>query len=399
MLNPSLSLSALFPANTVLAPRTTVDRMCWVTFQEARLDAATGLSLAIAGSLPMICHARAVTPAARALFALAGIEIGPGIRTYTTLDEAIALARACQARGQRLAYYYPPPPEVAHDAGLVVPVSLYDWLNDKANIDQLCDAAWLPQHRLFPPDDFTTVAGYLPERAVFIKACHPGVSGGGADVRYCPDAASRKDALQWLATRPPGVTALRVEAAEAIVSSWCLNVAITRGETRYLGAATQLFSAPAQQCGSLIAPDDQPDAPSIAVALAIAENARCMGYVGIAGFDIGVTPEGGVRVFDLNFRLASCTEQVLLHQAATRRIGAQVSKSWQAALHGAFETALQRLQPYVADGRLVPLRLYRGSGSEDDPSRLNGMLVGGSRAGLEALQEEIRRHLADLQPT
>lgn len=385
-LAPAFTYAELFPAGTVLAPRTSPEQMRWTGLNEFRINYATGAALPILGEMALICHRNVLTPAIRAFYHSAGIRLGGTHRLYSTHAEAMQLARQCQMHGSVLAYFYSLPEELVNGGRLATPAALYDWLNDKANIDRLCDAAHLPEHVLLDPGACAALAEVMPQQPVFVKACHPGVSGGGADVRFCPDEASRQSALEWLAGRPAGWTAVRVEEAVDVRESWCLNLAMSEPDgVRYLGAAAQLFSSPAAQSGSRIDPQNQPAAETIAIAIGIAEKAARLGFVGVAGFDMAETRDGKTLVFDLNFRPVACTAQVLMHESAASRIDAKISQSWSRQLPGALAPALAALEPFAGNGSFVPVYLYESTLATGDVSRINGILMARTQSEIDAL--------------
>lgn len=377
--------------------KTRQSTMRWVSnYDEFRIDAVTGSVLSMAGNMPVVCHENTVTGSIRQVFALSGAPMARETLSYRTDDEAVQRVMELARRGCRIAYSYPPSPELAARCELVLPVTLYDWLNDKSNIDRLCDPAWLPPHTYLSRDRVDRIADVLTGTAVFVKVCHPGVSGGGTDVRYCPDDESRVRLFEWLEQRPDGWTGLRVEEEVELRDCWCINLAVTADGVRYLGSATQLFAAPARQSGSLIDPQRQPSAETLRVAADIAERGRQAGFVGVCGLDIGEAPAGRPCVFDLNFRLASCTEQVLFHDAVTTRVGARVSQSWASVLSCQIEDVLERIEPLVGTGQFVPFRLYDRSRREGDRSRVGGLVVGDDPDETSALANSLSERLADL---
>lgn len=387
-LAPIAALDEIFPPKTVLAPRTEADRMRWINFGKRQLDHLTGSAVSVLGGMPLICHRNTLTAEIRDFFALAGLQLDGEFLTYASASEAFHLARECKERGLRLAYFYPPPETAANDEDLVVPRALYDWLNDKTRIDELCVGRYLPRHRHLFPAELDQIADFMPGQAIYMKVCHPGASGGGADVKFCPSPGSRLRAIDWLNARPSGWTGIRLEAAVDVRESWCLNLAIDGpAGVRFLGAAAQLFSSPASQSGSRIDAVSQPSASTIEIAMEIAGRAANLGFVGIAGFDIGETEAGEPYVFDLNFRLAACSPQVLLHEPATRRIGGKISQSWSHAFKGPLAPALASLEELTRSGRFVPLRLYDSTLADDDDSRINGMLVASTVDEIEALSK------------
>lgn len=389
-LPPFATFDALYPPDTVFAPRTTLDRIRWVYEEAYRPDTATGYTMALMGEMPLICHRAAATPVALDFFRACGVRIPAHLDTYDTEGEFVARARTRLQRGQRLAYVYPPPAALEQEAGLLLPLPLYNWLNDKANLAALVAPEFRPEHQFFPLAGLSGLLTALPGRPVYIKACHPGASGAGSDVRYCPDAASRQAALAWLGARADGLSGVLVEEAVAVGTCWCMNLAVLDAEVRYLGAASQLFSAPASQSGSRIDPDDLPPDRLVAATLAIGERARGLGFRGVAGFDIGMAPDGRPCVFDLNFRIAASTPLVMLHEPATRRVGARVSQSWHAMVGGPLEPALDALAGHAESGRFVPFRLHEASALTGDRCLVTGMVVADSAAAVERLATDLQ---------
>lgn len=395
---PSATLSELYPAGTVFAARSSLELTRWVHNDKFRLDTASGFPMSILGEMPLICHQQVNTADIRAFFLLAGIRLTAPFISYKTADEAMDAARHFLSRGYRLAYYYPPLPGIDSDNILVVPIDLYNRLNDKANLDSLCDKHYLPPCHLYPPGNFDKAVAEMPDQAVYFKACFAGASGAGTDVRYCPDMASRKEVIEWFSERTSGLTALRMETDVNVQPCWCLNLAITETGVRYLGAATQLFSSPGLQYGNRIDPDELPDDEIISIALAIGETARQQGYLGIAGFDIGTDANDRPYVFDLNFRMTACTTQILMHDAATRRINSRISQSLALKIRGPLAPALERLAGFVERGNLVPLRLYERTRAPGDQSLVNAMLIGCEQEEIDNLEAEIHAVLPDLLP-
>lgn len=389
-------MATVYPPGTVLMPCGDPTALRLVSSEPSFPDAATGIYLAIAGGMPLICHRNAATPLIQDFFREAGIHPGSNIASYETREEAVAIAGDFVRRGWKLAYTYPLPPELASGRGLLVRMSLYHWLNDKANQNKLVDARYLPRHEMSPPESAPRLLDYLPDRAVFVKVCRKGVSGGGSDVYFCRRGSDRRAALEWIRTRGPSLTAVRVEQAMEIPVCWCVNVGVSGSKARSIGAAIQLFSAPARQIGSRINIGDPPPREVIDIATSIADRARSLGYRGIAGIDIGVSGSGRPFVFDLNFRPAACTPQVLLHEAAVTRAGASMSQSWKGVVEGGLEPALERLRGISGRGAFVPARLYDGQPGAAGKSVISGFVVGRRLAEIQAVENEINHALRDL---
>ena len=106
-----------------------------------------------------------------------------------------------------------------------------------------------------------------------------------------------------------------------------------------------------------------------------------MGFIGVAGLDIGRIADGRLIVFDPNFRFNACTQQILLHNAATERAGLTVSRSVVADVSLSVRSLIKRLQSAVEDGWFVPTRIVDRSilSNEKGKSILNGFVLGSDR--------------------
>lgn len=396
-LKPSFTLEALYPPGTVLAIRTQMDRMLFALApdEEFRLDSASGVMLPIVGNMPLICHENTATPDIQAFMRLAGLEPGANILSYTTESEATALAHAHLTKGRPVAYIYPLPTAISLHPGLLVTDQLYGWLNDKCNLNHLVDSKHLPPHALINPEETSRVGSLFPGSPIFMKACHAGASGAGYDIHHCPDKESRASAIQWMLKYAANLTAIRVEMALEIATCWCVNVAIHAAGCQYLGAAAQIFSSPGKQMGSRIDPNDLPDEEIINLALNIGEQARMMGYRGVAGFDIGVDRMGYCYVFDLNFRLVASTPQTLLHDAAVRRCRCSISESWGITTKKPLHHAMQALRQFVETCHFIPIRLYESTMLSKGTSVISGFIVGNNLQELHALSSEMFATIQD----
>ena len=392
---PSTNFSELYPPQTVFAPRSTWDVLQMIQNQPFQVDSMTGVTVAVMGDMPLVCHQNTVTPLILDFFREAGLEPPARIDTYETEEEAVTIARKHCESGKKLAYVYQPPPSLRDNGSLLVPVSLYTYLNDKFNLARLVESEYQPRHQLLSVDRLDELFDFLPGQEIFIKACRDGGNGAGRDVYYCPDAACRKDTAELLHLQKEVLTGVRLEEAVNVDDCWCLSFAAGKSGIRYLGAATQLFEQPARQTGSRIDPENLPPAFVVDIAAKIARRGSTMGYQGIAGFDIGLSPAGQAFVFDLNFRLCSSTPQVLLHEAATARVGARISQSWSRVFKASLAPALERIRHYSQEGVFVPIRLYERTQASEGQSVITGMILGKTIADIEKIKARMDAAIDD----
>lgn len=399
---PIKSLASLHPANTVLFARTDQAQLHWVVPEASSeaLDKITGVGPGLSGDMPVICHQAVATPAIQDLYLAAGLPFTNHLMTYTSLQQATALAREQHTAGARLVGFYPPPADWGCEDALLVSTADYGWLNNKLNMPSLVDEDYLPARRLV--DEQTNLAQLVSTLGLplFAKAAIIGASGAGQDVAWCDNPQQLQDGCRALAERGHNLAGVFVEQAIEVERCWCLGLAITKQDSIYLGAALQLFDMPAQQIGSLVDAAVAPPATVIELARLIADRARQRGYLGLAGFDIAVDRQGKLYVFDLNFRVNSSTAQLLIHEAVEQAHGQCVSKSWQQHSNMPFAELVKKLQPFLRQGQLIPVRLFDAQVYEQHHpgskavSTVTGILLAGSVAELEQLQQRIETVLA-----
>lgn len=396
-LQPSRTFDQLLPPGVAYAPRTTLNHVGWVLSDAYRLDTLTALTLLVTGTVPVACHQNTVTPEIVDFFEKCGAVLSPHRVPYSTAEQAFEQARLWVEQGCRLVSPYPLPASLCEPQSLLVPDALYNWLNDKSNLGELVDADLLPPAVMLKPDAAPDLLNAFAGQPVYVKACVAGASGAGIDVRYAHDSEARHQALSWLSGHAQSISGVRVEFALDIPICWCLNLSILGDRIEYLGAAIQQFSSPGQQSGSLIDPRRDPPATAVEEVLRIARKAQRLGYRGLAGFDLGLTPDARPYVFDLNFRLVSSTVQLLLHQSAVERIGARLTESWHQLITGPLAPALAAIEAFGQSGRFVPCRLWEASAESRGHSMITGFLVAESAESLAQLRQAMDSALGSLR--
>lgn len=383
----------LFPPQTAFVPCSSTKEAARIYDEEWRSESITGVATACLGAMPAICHRNVATDAALGFFRLAGLEPPSRLITYATEDESVALARAFAEDGIRLATVYPHIEPIRKLNAALVPPELYNWLNDKSNLEQLCPAAYVPERRVVARD---CVPSVRPDDQVYplvAKGAVAGANGSGEDVRLCKNEKEFAAFLDWFADMPM-FKALILEPAIPFTATWCLNYSVLDDQVRWLGAAEQVFETPTNQSGSCIDPALPPPAEAIEVGMEICASARDKGFRGICGLDCCVDPAGGIFFFDLNFRLASSTGFILVSGALEddNLVGLTVG----AELPGPLTEGLKRVEDLARDRRFIPLRLYDGTESQvaGAPSVVTGFVRGPDRDAAEALAKEFSARLS-----
>lgn len=350
---PTAPASALYPADGAWMARTDLHTTRLLGYTPLNLDAVTGLLIGVFGCQPSLRHVSTVTPEILDFMSTAGLVIEEDVRVYRTQDEAFAAARGILDDGFRFIAPYPVPSGLYPEGSEVVPAPLYYRLNAKVNMPDLVDAAYLA-----PRQAVADAANLLAP--VYLKAGGGIATGWGYAVRYCETPGEIEDAVAWFDAQGAGKDLIAEDAMD-VSTCWCAHIGCSDDETRYLGAAEQTFSAPAQQLGSVIDPDRALPEVGQKVAVAAGERARRMGYRGIAALDIGLTRDGRCIAFDPNFRINASTTQILLHGAAVNNGPLRVSQSIAGASALPISEIIARLDQSKSEGWFVPTRLLDAS--------------------------------------
>ena len=376
MANPLTPIDVLLPEDAAFMARTDLSQLRRLGMNAMNLDTITGNALGVLGRRPSVRHQACVTDEILVFLTDAGLPMSEDIRVYQTADQAECHADGLIAAGYRLFSPYPLRDGRFHPHAQLVPSSLWRSLNSKANLGQLVSSEHLAPRWIWHEDEGLE----LPAGGVYLKYGGTEATGVGHCVRYCKDADSFAQGLDWF--RAEGCAdQLIMEQAVNTEITWCANISVTEMGCHYLGAAEQLLDAPGQQSGSIVDPDFPFPQSGIDLVISIGEVARAQGYLGIAGFDIGRADDGRLIVFDPNFRINACTSQVLLHPAAGTRSGLRVSRSFHITSRLAVDELISRLTPTIVDGWLVPTRVIDGRwlGVDAPSSACTGFVLGNTR--------------------
>jgi hypothetical protein len=347
-------------------------------------DAYTGPIMAIADQTPVICSAGVASPYALELLDGAGVPLSREIRTYRSAEDFRRLVRDVIDDGERLlCQHVHDEDDVPAEACMVAP-ELLRYLNNKANLPAIVGAAGAPRRSPIAPGD---VAGLNARESWVLKVCSDGSSGGGFGV-YVHRAGSPVAQPSFV---QPGAE-LIVEEYLELVRNWCVHFCVEAiGAPRLLGATEQLISGTGAYGGSLVGGTVLPPAAA-ELCQAVVERARLMGFIGYCGIDTGLTSEGDVKVFDLNFRINASTPPLLVLGAIAARRGPSWAGRgrWQTYRHGgSLPDLVTRLQAVYPEGALVPIASYdpaftaNGAG----PALLSALLIGDDERELRRLTE------------
>ncbi len=391
-LMPSVAVDRLFPPLTAFMARTDLTQTRLLGYRKINLDAVTTVAAGLLNGRPTVRHRSGVTGLIMQTYARAGLRVAEDIRPYDTRDQAESAADALIARGYRLLGAYPHPAgRYAHSA-LLVPPALWHRLNAKDHLPDIVPPENLMSRQTIP---LASLADRNFEFPVWLKAAGSQPTGWGFAVRYCPDRKTLMNAIADFRAMP-GVTHVIAEADAQTEHCWCASIVVDDMGTTYAGFAEQEFASPGHQSGSVINPENPFPSGGQRLAVAVGEAARKQGFRGIAGLDIGMTPEGRFVVFDPNFRLNASTAQALFHGAATARVGLPVSRSFHALTDLPCATAIDRVLPALDAGWFIPTRLLDGAllPAALGKSYVTGFVLGHDPADAQVRSAQLQSALA-----
>lgn len=376
----AVSVDQLYPEAAVFMARTDLYQTRMLGYTELQLDTVTTVCVGLFGGRAAIRHEAGCSPEALKLFELAGIDMSEQTAVYRTPEQARQLANDFIAQGKRLLWPYPPPENEFPLSAHLVPPHLYYQLNAKENLTSIVPSEHLPDRKILGHDE---LAGLDLSEPLFLKAAGNAPTGWGYAVHACRDSDSLDAARRWFHTHRADIPAIIVEQAVAVRHCWCVGIGVTDHSVVCFGGAEQLFESEGKQSGTMIDPKVPLPAAGHTLAKKIGDTARGLGFRGIAGLDIGEDESGRLVVFDPNFRINSSTVQLLLHDAAARRTGLDVSRSFQMSLGGSFKEISAQLRAPIEEGWFVPTRLFNGERHPraDGEHIITGFVMGDDRQG------------------
>ena len=175
--------------------------------------------------------------------------------------------------------------------------------------------------------------------------------------------------------------------------TFCLNFAADfSGAIHYLGSGDQVVKSDGTFMGSWIGPEFTPPDAAVALGRDIMRRTADLGYVGFAGFDLGLLEDGRLLVFDLNFRICASTPALLWFPEVQRRFGPDCHvRVMGIQRQGSFAEFCSGLRALVEEGSYFPLGLFDPSKSEwtTRPPTARGFVTGRNRAETEARCEAL----------
>jgi hypothetical protein len=391
LLRPILAFDEVYGPGRVYAPRAHPETSRWITRDPALLDWLTGNQLCVAGLMPVVCSAGAVTPRAWELLAEGGVARPSAPLIYKGEKQAFEVARAAVAKG-KLVVQHAYPAGVVDEAAQWVTPQLLARLNNKANLPDMVPAGHVPPRTVYARA--RVFGGITPRLPVVFKAATDHSTGGGVAVAVCRTAQDVSDA----AGRFESVTQVVVEDYLPIARNVCVHFAVLPGgQSVYLGFADQDITDGGKYRGNWIELGSVLPQRAVDVALDVVRRGAAMGYRGFVGIDIALLEgdEEGRRaqVIDLNFRVNGSTAAALLAPAI-------LSARGKATLHlrtflgqNGFAAMISAARAATKSGKIIPLSAFdpEAAGHAGVPPRLVALVRAESRHDALGIETDLAR--------
>ena len=354
---------------------------------ESTRDANASNYVTLTGDTPTLIPRGALSETIRALIIEAGLPWLEHAVPYDDEAEYTVRLREHAARS-RVVFQHAHAPDPLLDRACWIPRELLTRLNDKGELGNLVPPDSCPPRRVMSVESASALK-LEPGATVVFKASTEKSTGSGGAVLIARTRAE----MQSVAERFDGCDRVVVEEFQPFTRTMCVNWAADhRGQVEYLGSADQVVADDGTYMSSWIGPDLEPPAEVITVGRGIMERAVELGYVGYAGFDVGLLPNGRGLFFDLNFRICASTPALLLGEEARRRLGVA---PWVRLLRLSANLPFDRLceigRSLMAEGAFIPLGGFDPTGTvwADRLPSLRGVMIGRNRAETEARCEAL----------
>lgn len=344
----------------------------------------------IAGDCAAFCSAGALQPAALDLLELGGVSGSANAIRYAGREDFEATLHRSIAAGRTFAFQHLYPADEVPAESYWIPPALLADLNDKANLDRLVPGEHCPPRKVMGTEEAMRLTVRTGQTIVIKGSTDRSTGAGGAVVM-----ARRDQQLRELPERLEGCTRVVIEEFQPFERTMCVNwAADASGNLHYIGSAEQVVDDEGAFLGSWVGSGlGAPDA-AIAIGREIMARAVARGYYGIAGFDMGVLPDGRVLAFDLNFRLCASTPALLwlpiLLERTSGRLEARMATM---TFPSGFDRMCSVATAATRAGWLFPLSAFDPAvaGWNGTPPSVRGLVLGRDRAETEARCESLAR--------
>lgn len=321
------------------------------TFVSARYrdtqDMLSGPPVALAGDTPVICSAGSADKVLLQALRDGGMPVATDLRTYTSEAEFRQRFAETLTDGYRIAAEYPQPQSILPTASAVNPAELVSFLNNKGNLDHLVSWPYRAKRHSVARDQLDS---YMKQETAWVlKAATDKANGGGFDV-YLHEAGEPVERPDFI----DGSAAFVLEEYVELVANWSVQQYIDpTGQPRFFGQTEQRISAEGKFLGNKFG-DILPPAPEfVDECRSIADRAAASGYRGFSALDGGLTADGRIIIFDLNFRISSASCPLLFLRDARPDVLDKAAETARWTSTEPIADVVNKLRKPVESGELV----------------------------------------------
>lgn len=381
---PKYTFSEIYGSDYIYTPRPSFAHNKWIPDCPVKLDLLTGSQFAVLGSMPVICNRSVTTKRATELYERAGLQLKFPVHQYSTEADYKKIFERLEGEQKKMVVQHIHPEEEMSAENYWIDPKLVQFLNNKANLDELVPEGHSPKRRSISAADLHAHLDEFPFPCV-VKAATNEANAAGFDVFICRNQDDIDKAAEFFAS----CEGIVIEEFMEIKENYCVQFACTADERLiYLGSTVQNIDEHGKYKGNWVDKGAEPDDEVIEIGRKIMEEGCKRGYKGIAGFDIAVTADGRKIAFDLNYRVNGSTAALLLRDSIEDQFGHEIIKyvSWKSK--SGIEPLYEAVKRGIEDGYFVPLSIYDGSESpyEDADALIQGLVLGDTRE--EADQKE-----------
>lgn len=388
--SPALTLARVYGDDVVY-----IGRASWRGYDLLRRgdpwirESFVGTFATLVGAGTGFCPAGAAGPETVGLIEAARLPFPHSVIRYQDREGFDRELRSLVDRGVTLAFQHVFPPDEIPASACWISPTLLSRLNDKANLAELVPEEACPPRRVLPLQAASALR-LPPGETLVIKGSTARSTGSGGAVVI----AREESQLRGLPSRLPECEHVVVEEFQPFERTMCVTWAATaEGDLHYVGSADQVVNEDGVFNGSWLGPELPAPRSAIEMGERIMRGAAARGYVGFAGFDMGVLPNGRVLVFDLNFRLCASTPALLWLPVLLERGYGPLFRLATFRSRIGFREMCATAGGLVRAGRLIPLTAFDSSaaGMPEGEPILRGLVPGRNRAEIEERCQEMRR--------
>ncbi|GMG76940.1 hypothetical protein ShirakiTB12_54090 [Priestia megaterium] len=385
-IGPKLNLGDIF-GDSIFNPRLSYSHNPWFCDEYDILDYLTGPPLIISGDELIHCSSATTSRRGIELIEYAGINVAKSIKTYNSKDQYYLNLKEFKYQKKLVVQHVHPRSEISRENCWVSP-ELLSFLNNKSNLDEIVPKKYIPKRAIVSKAEFVQLKKELKNNLPLVIKIGTRLStGGGDDVKICFEAKDIDEAIKYFGNTNETII---IEEFLNIKNNFCIQYIIDKkGNISFLGAGEQIIKD-GFYAGNWLNISDVPR-EAVLVGKTISDFAYRKGYTGVVGYDVAVTLEDQIFIFDLNFRLNGSTIPLLIMDDVLSYYNKSAIEFCSLSSVGNYDEMIDTLKTSVDKGDFVPISTYDPQLSEAKGSpRVQGLLLGEGQDVLTDLRADLK---------